>query len=142
MALVLALASSLLATPTIARNTTQDISVKTAVETYHGRNPLLDVPYYMAGQKHPQIADDLGVLTANRRTNAFNKSDEHACSIAFQSAVIALQQRARDMGADAVVDIKSITKHDNLESATKFRCAAGNVVANVVLTGRIVRFAK
>jgi hypothetical protein len=142
ISLVLAITSSFLATSAVARDTFHDISVKTATESYQGRNPLLDVPFYMAGQKHPRIADDLGVIKSNKRTNAFNKSDEHACSISFQSSLIALQKRPRDMGGDAVVDIKSITRHNNLESATAFRCVAGNIVANVALTGRIVRFAK
>jgi len=31
---------------------------------------------------------------------------------------------------------------ENLVSATQYRCAAGNVVANVVLTGRVVRIEK
>ena len=82
---------------------------------------------------------DLGEFTANRRTNAFNKGDEEACQIAFLSAVIALQTRAQEMGGDAVVDVHSTTRHQNLESATQYRCAAGNVVANVVLVGRVVK---
>ncbi len=45
------------------------------------------------------------------------------------------------MGGDRVIELKSITKHNNLESATHYRCAAGNVVANVALTGTVVRFA-
>ena len=39
------------------------------------------------------------------------------------------------MGGDAVVDIKSITKHNDLTSASEYRCAAGDVV----LTGRVVK---
>jgi uncharacterized protein YbjQ (UPF0145 family) len=85
------------------------------------------------------VAKDLGVFTANRRTNAFGKSDEAACQIAFLSAIIALQSRAQNMGGNAIVDIKSITKHNDLTSASEYRCAAGDVVANVVLTGRVVK---
>ena len=94
----------------------------------------------MAGTGHAAIAAELGIFTANRRTNSFNKSDEKACQIAFLSAVISLQSRASKMSADAVVDVTSITKERKLESAEKFRCAVGNVVANVALTGRIVKF--
>ncbi len=50
--------------------------------------------------------------------------------------------QAEQLGANAVVDIKSITKHNDLVSATQYRCAAGNVIANVVLTGRVVKFQK
>ena len=51
----------------------------------------------------------------------------------------ALQSRAQQMGGDAVVEIKSITKHNDLTSASEYRGAAGDVVANVVLTGRVVK---
>ncbi len=116
--------------------------MQSAVESSLGRERLLDVPFFMAGQSHPAVKQDLGVFRSNRSTNAFGKSDEEACRIAFLSAVIALQDRARAEGGDAVVDVKSVTKHRDLESATSFRCVAGNVVANVALSGRVVKFAK
>jgi hypothetical protein len=128
--------------PAVARNTMHDYSIEFALESEAAKGKVLDVPIYFSGQSHSAVAADLGVFTANRRTNAFNKSDEAACEIAFLSAVISLQTRAQREGGDAVVDIKSITKHSELESATQFRCAAGNVVANVVLTGRVVRLSK
>jgi len=125
-----------------ARNTFHDLEVKQAAESEIGKAKLLDVPFYMLGQKHPMMARDLGVFTSNKRTNAFNKTDEAACQIVFLSAIISLQSRARQLGADAVIDIRSITKHNDLESATSYRCVAGNVVANVALTGRVVEFEK
>jgi len=125
-----------------ARDTFHDLDIKEAMDSDVGKAKLLGVPVYFAGQSHAKVASDMGVFTANRRTNAFNKSDEQACRIAFLSAVIALQSRALKLGGDAAVDIKSITKHQNLESATQYRCAAGNVVANVALTGRVVKFEK
>jgi len=125
-----------------ARNTKHDYSIEFALESEIGKAKLLDVPIYFAGQAHPAVASDLGVIKSNRRTNAFNKTDEAACEIAFLSAVIALQSRAEREGADAVIEIKSITNTDELASTTQYRCSAGNVVANVVLTGRMVRLAK
>lgn len=132
----------LVGSPGLARDTFHDLSVEEARSSDLGQEKLLDVPFYMAGQKHPGVAKSIGTFTSNKRTNAFNKSDEYACQIAFLSAVISLQQRARQEGGDAVVDIKSITKHNDLESSSQFRCVAGNVIANVVLTGRVVRLAK
>lgn len=135
----ISLSALLLASPAGARSTFHDLSVQEARESEKGKEKLLQVPFYMAGQKHEAVARDYGVFTANRRTNAFGKTDEDACRIAFLSAVIALQSRAQQMGGNAVVDIKSITKHNDLTSASKYRCAAGGVVANVVLTGRVVK---
>ena len=125
-----------------ARSTFHDLEVKQAAESETGKAKLLDVPFYMLGKKHPKTGRDLGEFKANRRTNSFNKTDENACEIAFLSAIISLQNRARKMGADAVIDIKSITKHNDLESSTNFRCAAGVIIANVALTGRVVKFEK
>jgi uncharacterized protein YbjQ (UPF0145 family) len=135
----ISLCALLLASPAGARSTLHDLNVKEARDSEKGKEKLLKVPFYMAGQKHGGVAKDFGVFTANRRTNAFGKTDEEACQIAFLSAVIALQSRAQQLGGNAVVDIKSTTKHNDLASASKYRCAAGGVVANVVLTGRVVK---
>ena len=140
LAVVVACVSAAL--PAEARDTFHDLSVESANQSELGKEKLLDLPFYMKGQEHPEVAQDLGVFTSNRRTNAFNKSDEEACEIAFLSAVISLQQRARKQGGDAVVDIRSITKHNDLESPTQYRCVAGTMIANVALEGRVVRLAK
>lgn len=124
---------------TEARNTFHDLEIKSALENPLADMKLLDVPFFFTGQTHPKVAKRLGTFTANKRTNAFNKSDEAACEIAFLSAIITFQRRAQSMGADAIVDMKSITKHNDLESPTQFRCLAGNVVANVALSGTVVK---
>lgn len=130
------------AMPAGARETFHDLSVEEATRGELGEEKLLEIPFYLKGQQHPPVAQDLGVFKSNRRTNAFNKSDEQACQVAFLSAVIALQKRAQRQGGDAVVDVRSITKHRDLESPTQYRCVAGNVVANVALEGRVVRLGK
>lgn len=140
--LVAVVTISTIAPSAFGRETIVDLDVKTAVATGHGHERLLGIPFYMKGQAHPAVAEDLGVFRSNKRTNAFNKSDEEACQIAFLSAVITFQERARSMGGDAIVDLESITKDNPLQSATQFRCAAGNVVANVALSGRVVRLKK
>ena len=81
-----------------------DLSVKGAAESEIGKSKLLDVPFYMSGQKHAGVAKDLGVFTSNKRTNAFGKSDEAACQIAFLSAVISLQSRSNKLGGNAIID--------------------------------------
>jgi hypothetical protein len=132
--------SALAAPVAFARADFVDIDVKTAIENSTGKNQPLDgIRYYMKGQKHGAVVEKMGVFKANRKTNAFNKSDQEACNIAFVSALIALQQRAKREGGNAVVDIVSLTNADDLESPTQFRCTAGNIVAGVVLQGRVVK---
>lgn len=138
----IAITTLVAASAATAREDFSDFDVKEAVESSVGQNKLLDVPFFMKGQKHKKVTKKLGVYPSNKRTNAFGKSDEVACQIAFLSAIISLQKRAQSLGADAVVDIRSITRHNDLESATQFRCVAGNVVANVALEGRMVKLSK
>jgi uncharacterized protein YbjQ (UPF0145 family) len=119
-----------------AADTFLDLPVDAALKSPHA-STLLDVPVFMSGQEHPAIVKTVGEYTSNKRTNAFNKSNEEACTIAFLSAIISLQDRAKKEGGNAVVDIKSITKHNDLVSATQFRCVAGAMIANVALTGTV-----
>jgi hypothetical protein len=131
--------SVLVAPVAFARSDFVDLDVKAAVQNSTGKqDPLESIRYYMKGQKHGAVAKKMGTFKANRKTNAFNKSDEEACNIAFISALIALQQRAKKEGGNAVVDIVSLTNGDDLTSPTQFRCTAGNIVAGVVLEGTVV----
>jgi hypothetical protein len=120
-----------------ARNTILDLPVDAAMASPRA-SALRDVPVFMEGQDHPATGESLGTFNSNRRTNAFGKSDEDACIVAFLSAIIALQDRAKALGGTAVIDIKSITQHNDLSSATQYRCAAGGIIANVALTGTVV----
>ena len=73
-----------------------------------------------------------GAIT-NKKTNAFNKSDEEACRWALQSALITLQDSAKKAGATAVTNIVSYYKRNEYKDAQQFECHAGAVIAGVAL---------
>ena len=120
-----------------AKDAFHDYSVEAALKSPQA-GQLRNIPIFMAGQDHPP-GDRIEENKSNRRTNAFGKSDQDACDIAFLSAIFALQDRAMSVGGTAVVDIKSVTKNQNLTSATEYRCVSGAFVANVALTGTIIK---
>jgi len=126
-----------LAQTSLAKDEFHDYSVEAALKS-PSASGLRKIPIYMAGQDHPP-GDKVEDNKSNKRTNAFNKSDQEACDIAFLSAIFALQDRAMQVGGTAVVDIKSITKNQNLTSATEYRCVSGAFVANVALTATIIK---
>lgn len=128
------------AAPALAADQMLDLAVADAKASRHA-SALLDVPFYMAGEKHPAVAQKLGSWPTNQRTNAFGKAKTDACYRVFISAIKVLQQRAQREGGHAVIDIESNTKDQSLKSATQFRCAAGAAVANVALTGTVVKLA-
>ncbi len=137
LGLVLVLAP---AAPARAADQMLDLAVADARASRHA-SALLDVPFYMAGEKHPAVAQKLGNWPTNQRTNAFGKAKTDACHRVFISAIRVLQQRAQREGGNAVIDVQSNLKDQPFKSATQFRCAAGAVVANVVLTGTVVKLA-
>ncbi|MFO0689808.1 MAG: excinuclease ABC subunit A [Myxococcota bacterium] len=128
------------AAPVRAADQMLDLAVADAKASRHA-SALLDVPVYMAGEKHPAVAQKIGSWPTSQRTNAFGKAKTDACHRVFISALRVLQQRAQREGGNAVIDVESSTMSQPLKSATQFRCAAGALMANVALTGTVVKLA-
>ncbi|CDZ95558.1 MULTISPECIES: hypothetical protein [Pseudomonadaceae] len=122
-----------------ARDTTHYLPFDEAVAeaTAAGR---LDgsVKFYLA--KRPAGAQILrSGVTTSKKTNAFNKTDEAACSWALQSALIGLEKSAKAAGANAVVDIVSNYKHVEYKDSSKYECHAGAVMAGVALKANFAK---
>ena len=123
-----------------ARDTTHHLDFDSVVQqaTQAGR---LDgsVKFYMAGEQVPGRVTRLNDAVTNKKTNAFNKSDEEACAWVLQSALITLQDAAKRAGANAVVDIVSYYKRNEFSDPQKYECHAGAFVAGVALKGKIAK---
>jgi hypothetical protein len=126
------------AAPAAARDTELFFSAREAAESEKGRAYLLDVPFYLKGESHAPLAKELLEMTSERSSSGAFRGDEASCESAFLSALKTLQERARESGADAIVDLVSVTRGQETESATDFRCVAGAVVVHVGLKGRLV----
>ncbi|MBW2490732.1 MAG: hypothetical protein JRE65_06265 [Deltaproteobacteria bacterium] len=113
-----------------------------ALSTPEAKDKLKGIDFYFGNQKHPQVLKDFGEFNTNKKTNAFNKSDKQACEWAFLSALLQLQDRARNLNANAVINIKSNYKHREYASEKEFECGAGHIMAGVALKGRIVKLAR
>jgi len=120
-----------------ARDTELLIEVKEAVER-QAKGDLLDVPYFLKGQKHPKIKKKLGHWSSSRKGRGAFQSDLDACSRTFVTAIKTLQQRVQREGGNAVVNITSYTRDVPYEDKSKFRCVAGNIVVHVALEGDVV----
>ena len=78
-------------------------------------------------------------LMANKKTNAFNKSDKEACQWAFLSAIKTFQERAVQEGGAKVVNLTGYYKKQPFDSKTQFQCGAGALMAGVTLKGDIAK---
>jgi uncharacterized protein YbjQ (UPF0145 family) len=142
--LSLIIAGSLIATasPIHARDTKYLLPIETALAVKDAQDKLDgSIKFFFGNQQTPPILAKLGTDVSNRKTNAFGKSDERACNWAFLSAMVALEKRAQQLGANAVVNIVSYYQKVTMSSPTEFECHAGAVIAGVALKGDFVKIA-
>ena len=139
----LAMATTMAAVmPAQARDTKHLLPISEGIAANDGEERLNGtVKFYFGNQDHPKVLTKLGSDFTNRKTNAFGKSDERACNWAFLSALVQLEKRAGELGANAVVNITSYYKRNVFSSATEFECHAGAIMAGVALKGDFVKIA-
>ncbi|MEB8056658.1 excinuclease [Pseudomonas fulva] len=98
------------------------------------------VKFYLAGVKpRGKVTVISPNSVTNKKTNAFNKSDEAACEWALQYALLTLQDAARKANANAVTNIASYYKRNERKDASTYECHAGAVIAGVALKGDLAR---
>jgi len=128
------------AMPAHARDTKHLMPIAAAMSANDAQNRLGDsVKFYFGDQKTPAIVDRLGSDKTSQKTNSFGKSPETSCNWAFLSAMLRLQARAQELGANAVVNIVSNYKNIEMSSATDFECHDGAIMTGVALKGDFVR---
>ncbi len=129
--------------PAHARDTKPLLPITTALEVKDAKDKLDgSVKFFFGNQDTPKILTKLGTDVTNQKTNAVGKSDEKACNWVFLSAMIQLEKRAKQMGANAVVNIVSYYQKNVMSSPTEFECHAGAVIAGVALRGEFVKIAE
>ena len=140
MVLVASMAAGLL--PAHAADKKVMLPIADAMNDNDARARLGDaVQFYFGNQPTPKVLEKRGSDKTSQKTNAFAKSDQKVCHWAFLSAMLALQKRANDMGANAVVNIVSNYGNKEFSSETEFECHVGNIVGGVALKADFVRIA-
>lgn len=128
---------------TFARDDVGNYSITKAMSSEVAKSKLgSEVSFYFGEQSYDKVLKELGEFKTNKKTNAFNKTDEEACNWVFLSAMIALKNRAIKEGGNAVVNIKSNYKNNLTSSNDTFQCGAGAVMAGVALSGEVVKLKK
>ena len=138
--LVVALSGS---SPAQARDTKHLLPIEPALEAKDAKDKLDgSVKFFFGNQETPKILTKLSTDVTNQKTNAVGKSDERACNWVFLSAMIQLEKRAKQLGANAVVNIVSYYQKNVMSSPTEFECHAGAIMAGVALRGEFVKIAE
>ena len=125
-----------------ARDTRHMYPLSEAMGNEHAKAKLGgDIKFYFGNQKHPKVIKNFGEFMSNKKTNAFNKTDKFACEWAFLSAMLSFQDRARQLGGNAVINLRSYYKKNLISSASEYECGAGAVIAGVTFLGEVVQIA-
>lgn len=141
--LVLALLAGVMAAPAMARDSELKLPLAEVLAMPEAQGKLDgSVTFYLAGAKTPKVLEKKGEDTSNKKTNGVGKDDITACKWAALSALMAFQEKAKQLGANAVVDMVSYYKKDTFSSPTDFECHAGAVVVGVTLKGTYAKVAK
>lgn len=125
--------------PAQARDTAGHYDIQQVLNSTRAEGVLLpEIRLYFGGQAHSTPKKVFSVVTTNKKTNAFGKSDQEACEWVFLSAIKELQYRAQREGHNAVVGITSYYKKRHFSSEKDFECGAGAIIAGVALKGKVV----
>ncbi|MEM7024794.1 MAG: excinuclease ATPase subunit [Pseudomonadota bacterium] len=128
--------------PALAADDLVLVNVAEAMSTADYREKLDgSVKFYFGASPHPAVVENFGNVVTNKKTNGFAKSGGEACRWVLLSALIALQDDARSRGANAVVNIKSYFKRNEVSNDTQAECYKGFFIASVALKGDIVKLA-
>jgi hypothetical protein len=126
------------ARPALGRDDHMMLPIKDALASPDANKLDPGVKLYFGGAK-PSASRSLGTFTTNKKASGVGKDDKAACERAFISAMIALQDRARRQGGNAVVGITSYYKKIVKVSDKQYMCGAGNLMAGVAFRGEVVK---
>jgi hypothetical protein len=139
-ALLLLVSALLAATTVVARDTKVMWPIADAMSTPDAKSRLdQGVQFFFGNSPHPPIAQSFGVFMSNKKTNGTNKSDKEACEWAFLSAMLSFQQRAIEVGGNAVVNIRSYYRKNDISSETQYECGSGALMSGVTFQGEVVK---
>jgi hypothetical protein len=150
--LVLVMIAGAFAVPAVARNTTYMLPLAEVLESPEGKGRLdPSVKFYFGDRTMPAGAEQKGFDVISRiakasawrgndsggnfgggppppnapKTSSEQNDDIAACKAAALGVLVAMQEKAKQLGANAVVDFVSYYKNTTFSSATQYECHAG-----------------
>ena len=131
------------AAPAFARDDAHMLPLKDVIELGKAEGKLDgSVAFYLEGQKTPKVLQKMSSDVSNKKTNSAGKGVDRACQWAALSALIAFEQKAKQIGANAVIGMVSYYKKNTKTSPTDYECHDGAYVTGVTLKGSYAKVAE
>ncbi len=142
--LLICLAGATMSGPVLARNMEYKLNFSDVLASVEAKAKLdQSVTFRFGENTTPDGAQRKGDRVIKRAGKGEDRNDDLvACDRAALSALVFLQQEAKKVSADAVVEIVSYYKNIVFSSSTSFECHAGNGGATVVLKAVYVTLPK
>jgi uncharacterized protein YbjQ (UPF0145 family) len=121
------------------RNVPLPHSISEALGYENYRERLQGVQFYFGNQKHPPVEKSFGEHRTAQRASSGGRQSKESCARALASALLRLKAAAIKSGGDAVVNIKSNYRHQEVTSESHFQCATGVLMSGVALKGTVVK---
>lgn len=134
-------AAAILSPPkTHARDTKNMWPVAEAMNSAEAKAQLNQgVQFFFGDSAHPEVEKSFGVFQSNKKTRGVGRTDKEACDWTFLSAMLSFQQRAKEMGGDAVINIVSYYRQQTISNATEYQCGSGALMSGVTFRGEVVK---
>ncbi len=97
---------------------------------------------FFGKQAHPKIEKNLGETAMKRSTTMSESDDFDPCVHAFVRAMLDFQERTRAIGGNAVTNVRSNYKNNEVSSETEYTCVSGSLVTAVAFKGEMVKLAE
>lgn len=125
--------------PGSARDDKNRYSISDAMSISAAREKLnKGYTFKFGSQSAGKVVARHGEFMSNKKTNAFGRSDKQACEWAFLSAMLSFQDRIAQEGGNAVINLRSYYKKNEISSETEYECGNGAVMAGVTFIGDVV----
>lgn len=130
------------ATPALASSEKTLQSIQAALDDSDAKSKLDSSIKMVFGSKAPgKVVEQLGTDTTSQKANAFGKASDIACKRAFLSSMMQLQKRAKSLGANAIINIKSNYNHVEFSSETEYECHVGGLMVGTAFKADFVKAA-
>lgn len=100
---------------------------------------LTGVRFFFGNQSHPAVEKSFGVAKSTQRSSTVERESKESCARAFATVLLQLRKAAFKNGGDAVINIKSAYKGNEVSSETSYQCATGVLMSGVALQGTVVK---
>lgn len=97
------------------------------------------VRFFFGDSAHPEVEKSFGEFQSNKKTRGVGRTDKEACDWTFLSAMLSFQQRAKEMGGNAVINIVSYYREQTISNATEYQCGSGALMSGVTFRGEVVK---